>query len=72
MNHGHAEYLFFLLAGLMGVFFLGFLVAAKLYKYKPHEQGTDTEIVPRKNDCASPDSVESHLSSQENTATQFW
>lgn len=33
INDGHAEYLFYLLCALMGVFFLAFLVAARLYKY---------------------------------------
>lgn len=34
INDGHAEYLFYLLSGLMGLFFLGYLMAARLYKYR--------------------------------------
>lgn len=34
INHGHAEYLFYLLSGLMGLFFLGYLLAARFYKYR--------------------------------------
>nr|KAG5685480.1 hypothetical protein BaRGS_013091 [Batillaria attramentaria] len=45
INNGHAEYLFYLLAGLIGVFFLGYLLVSRLYKYRPYqaelEQDTD-------------------------------
>ena len=34
INNGKAENLFYLLSALMGVFFLGYLVAARLYKYR--------------------------------------
>ncbi|KAK7111646.1 solute carrier family 15 member 4-like [Littorina saxatilis] len=37
INDGHAEYLFYLLSAMMGIFFLAFLVAAKFYKYKTVE-----------------------------------
>jgi hypothetical protein len=48
INDGHAEYLFYLLSGMMGLFFLGYLVVAKLYKYTdiPNEGDAETEIVP--------------------------
>ncbi|XP_025095030.1 solute carrier family 15 member 4-like isoform X1 [Pomacea canaliculata] len=46
MNNGHAEYLFYLLAGLMGVFFLGFLLVAKKYnKNISSNRHIDTEMV---------------------------
>ncbi|KAL8604550.1 hypothetical protein ACOMHN_015834 [Nucella lapillus] len=37
-NDGHAEYLFYLLSILMVLFFLAYLVAAKMYKYRTFEQ----------------------------------
>ena len=43
INDGHAEYLFYLLSGMMGVFFLGYLVAAKLYRYKEFDTVPDLE-----------------------------
>ncbi|XP_076459423.1 solute carrier family 15 member 4-like [Babylonia areolata] len=38
INNGHAEFLFYLMSALMGVFFLAFLVAAKFYKYRQPER----------------------------------
>ncbi|KAL8604551.1 hypothetical protein ACOMHN_015835 [Nucella lapillus] len=38
INDGHAEYLFYLLSILMVLFFLAYLVAAKMYKYRTFEQ----------------------------------
>ena len=43
-NHGHLEYFFFLLAGLMLFNFVVFLFIASSYKYKPLPKRTE-EIV---------------------------
>ncbi|KAL8587503.1 hypothetical protein ACOMHN_000909 [Nucella lapillus] len=40
INDGHAEYLFFLLSGLTGLFFLAYLLAARLHKHRPVEEGS--------------------------------
>lgn len=52
INNGKAENLFFLLAGMMGAFFLFYLVAAKLYKYKTFDSKFDVEPHEKKGDAS--------------------
>jgi len=62
INDGHAEYLFYLLSALMGAFFLGYLVVAKLYRYKHFDEERDGQEEP---------SIEVSSSSQRKPAERF-
>ena len=45
INDGHAEYLYYLLSALMGLFFLLYLMVAKMYKYRTVSQDSEEDIV---------------------------
>ena len=62
INDGHAEYLFYLLSALMGVFFLGYLMVAKLYRYKHFDEDQDGQ---------EGQSIEASSSSQRKPAERF-